>query len=119
MRSGCHLGVFPSYYEPWGYTPLECIARGVPAVTSDLSGFGHYVKDLEKDVDETGIYVLDRLNREQDKVTADLASYLFQFVKSTRRYRMIQRNKLEDFSEHFDWRNLTEHYDNAYQKALK
>lgn len=116
---GCHLGVFPSYYEPWGYTPLECIARGVPAVTSDLSGFGHYVKDLEKDVDETGIYVLDRLNREQEKVTADLASYLMQFVKGTRRYRMIQRNKLEDFSEHFDWRNLTEFYDKAYAEALK
>ena len=41
---GCHMGVFPSYYEPWGYTPLECIARGVPAVTSDLSGFGDYVR---------------------------------------------------------------------------
>lgn len=33
---GCHLGIFPSYYEPWGYTPMECIARGVPTVTSDL-----------------------------------------------------------------------------------
>ena len=32
---GCHLGIFPSYYEPWGYTPLECIASGVPTVTSD------------------------------------------------------------------------------------
>ncbi len=116
---GCHLGVFPSYYEPWGYTPLECIARGVPAVTSDLSGFGAYVKDLEKDVDETGIYVLNRLNRDKEKATADLASYLMQFVKSTRRYRMIQRNKLEDFSEHFDWRNLTEFYDKAYAEALK
>jgi glycosyltransferase involved in cell wall biosynthesis len=41
---GCHLGVFPSYYEPWGYTPLECMARGVPTVTSDLSGFGDYMK---------------------------------------------------------------------------
>ena len=40
---GCNLGVFPSYYEPWGYTPLESIARGVPAVTSNLSGFGDFV----------------------------------------------------------------------------
>jgi len=36
---GCHLGIFPSYYEPWGYTPLESLASGVPSVTSDLSGF--------------------------------------------------------------------------------
>jgi glycogen(starch) synthase len=41
---GCHLGVFPSYYEPWGYTPLECVVRGIPAITSDLSGFGSYVR---------------------------------------------------------------------------
>jgi glycogen(starch) synthase len=40
---GCHVGIFPSYYEPWGYTPMECIALGVPAVTTDLSGFGAYV----------------------------------------------------------------------------
>ena len=111
---GCHLGVFPSYYEPWGYTPLECIARGVPAVTSDLSGFGRYVKDMEMDMDETGINVLNRLDRANDKAVEDLASYLLQFVKSSRRYRMIQRNKLEDFSEHFDWRNLTDYYDEAY-----
>ena len=116
---GCHLGVFPSYYEPWGYTPLECIARGVPAVTSDLSGFGRYVKDLEKDVDETGIYVLNRLDIDREKSIKDLSSYLMQFVKSTRRYRMMQRNKLEDFSEHFDWRNLTEYYDKAYELASK
>ena len=111
---GCHLGVFPSYYEPWGYTPLECIARGVPAVTSDLSGFGRYVKDLKLDMDETGINVLNRLDRSNEKAAEDLASYLLQFVKSSSRYRMIQRNKLEDFSEHFDWRNLTDYYDKAY-----
>lgn len=116
---GCHLGVFPSYYEPWGYTPLECIARGVPAVTSDLSGFGRYVKDLEMEDDETGIYVLNRLEQDREKAINDLTTYLYQFVKSTRRYRMLQRNKLEDFSEHFDWRNLTEYYDKAYEDAVK
>ena len=40
---GCHMGIFPSYYEPWGYTPMECVALGLPAVTTDLSGFGAYV----------------------------------------------------------------------------
>ena len=43
---GCHLGVFPSFYEPWGYTPLECLASGVPAVTSNLSGFGDFVQKV-------------------------------------------------------------------------
>lgn len=114
---GCHLGVFPSYYEPWGYTPLECIARGVPAVTSDLSGFGRYVQDMNVDVDESGIYVLNRLDVEFDEAANNLASYLLQFVKGTRRYRMIQRNKLEQFSENFEWGKLTEHYNEAYMHA--
>ena len=35
---GCHLGVFPSYYEPWGYTPAECTVMGIPSVTTNLSG---------------------------------------------------------------------------------
>ena len=43
---GCHLGVFPSYYEPWGYTPAECTVMGVPSITTNLSGFGSYIEDL-------------------------------------------------------------------------
>jgi glycogen(starch) synthase len=35
---GCHLGVFPSYYEPWGYTPGECTVMGIPSITTNLSG---------------------------------------------------------------------------------
>jgi glycogen(starch) synthase len=57
---GCHLGVFPSYYEPWGYTPLESIARGVPAVTSDLAGFGDFVAKNVNDHPKKGIYVIKR-----------------------------------------------------------
>ena len=44
---GCHLGLFPSAYEPWGYTPLECMALGTPAISSDLAGFGRYVHDTD------------------------------------------------------------------------
>jgi len=35
---GCHLGVFPSYYEPWGYTPAECTVMGIPSISTNLSG---------------------------------------------------------------------------------
>jgi len=57
---GCHVGIFPSYYEPWGYTPMESIALGVPAVTTDLSGFGAYVQRHIKDATEQGVLVLNR-----------------------------------------------------------
>jgi len=114
---GCHLGIFPSYYEPWGYTPLECIARGVPAVTSDLSGFGKYVQAMRAGREETGVFVLRRHRRSDDQAADDLARFLFEFVKTTGRYRTILRNQLEDFSEKFDWRLLTLDYDEAYELA--
>jgi glycogen(starch) synthase len=116
---GCHLGVFPSYYEPWGYTPLESIARGVPAVTSDLSGFGRYVQATKGGRDESGVYVLRRHGRSDDQSAGDLARFLFDFVNTTGRYRTILRNQLEDFSEKFDWRLLTRDYDEAYGMALQ
>ncbi|MEQ8360230.1 MAG: glycogen/starch synthase [Cytophagales bacterium] len=116
---GCHLGIFPSYYEPWGYTPLECIARGVPAVTSDLSGFGDYVSTLDKEHEDKGIFVLKRYKKTYDRAVQDLAKFMLHFVKSTRRYRMIQRNKSEDFSENFDWKALRSDYEKSYSYALK
>ncbi len=115
---GCHLGVFPSYYEPWGYTPLECIARGVPAVTSDLSGFGRYVMNMEEDFYNSGVYVLKRLDKTHQQLVSDLTKFLFQFVKISQRQRMIMRNKLEDFSENFDWNSLIQFYIDAYEKAI-
>lgn len=116
---GCHLGIFPSYYEPWGYTPLECIARGVPTVTSDLSGFGRYIGSLEDDHEEKGVYVLNRENHNSEKEIERLGRYLLHFVKSNRRYRLLQRNKLEDYSENFDWKLLIDHYREAYEIAVK
>ncbi|MCH2215468.1 MAG: glycosyltransferase [Flavobacteriales bacterium] len=116
---GCHLGIFPSYYEPWGYTPLECVARGVPTVTSDLSGFGRYVEDMEAKHEDKGVYVLQRSKESEEKSIENLAKFLLHFVKSNRRYRMLQRNKLEDFSEDFDWKVLLSSYDEAYEFALK
>jgi glycogen(starch) synthase len=115
---GCNLGIFPSYYEPWGYTPLECIARGVPTVTSNLSGFGRYVNGM-KDADEDhGIFVLKREARSREQEINDLTTYLWHFVKHNRRYRIIQRSKAEDFSERFDWKLLRSHYEKAYDIAL-
>lgn len=115
---GCHLGMFPSYYEPWGYTPLECVARGVPAVTSDLSGFGRFVNALDIQHEDKGVYVLNRRNKTTDKIAENLGRYLLHFVKTNARFRMQQRNLLEDFSENFDWKHLIEHYQRAYDTAM-
>jgi glycogen(starch) synthase len=116
---GCHLGVFPSYYEPWGYTPLESIASGVPTVTSDLSGFGDYVLNNIDDNEEKGIYVVNRTTNSYHESAEQLATQLFEFVQQSRRERISQRNRAENSSEHFDWQNLGIYYDKAYRLAFQ
>ena len=116
---GCHLGVFPSYYEPWGYTPLECVARGVPAITSDLSGFGDYVMQNVADHEDKGIFVVQRQEKSFDEAAEELTNMLWNFVLLNRRERIMQRNKVESSSELFDWKNLRQYYDRAYSLALE
>ncbi|QIX60556.1 glycosyltransferase [Hymenobacter sp. BT18] len=116
---GCHLGIFPSYYEPWGYTPLECVARGVPAITSDLSGFGDYVMQNVPQHEEKGIFVVQRQEKSFDEAAEELTNMLWTFVLQTRRERIMQRNQVESSSEMYDWKNLRVYYDRAYHLALE
>ncbi len=115
---GCNLGVFPSYYEPWGYTPLECLVRGVPSVTSDLSGFGDYVLDKLPKIVDKGVCVTRRKGKYFHDSAAQLADQLMSFVKLSRRDRIKQRNYVESFSEEFDWKTLVKYYQEAYESAL-
>jgi glycogen(starch) synthase len=116
---GCHMGVFPSYYEPWGYTPLECVARGVPAITSDLSGFGDYALQNVPDPEGKGIFVVHRQEKSFDESAEELTDMLWQFVQLGRRDRIMQRNAVESSAELFDWKNLRVYYDRAYALALE
>ncbi|QJX45568.1 glycosyltransferase [Hymenobacter taeanensis] len=116
---GCHLGIFPSYYEPWGYTPLECAARGVPAITSDLSGFGDYVLQNVANHEDKGIFVVHRQEKSFEESAEELTEMLWQFVQLNRRERIMQRNNVESSSELFDWKNLRVYYDRAYALALE
>lgn len=116
---GCHLGIFPSYYEPWGYTPLECIVRGIPTITSDLSGFGDYIQELMADHENMGIYVVNRKDSNFDQAADQLADQMFKFVTLSRRERIMQRNRVENISDVFDWTNLRSYYDTAHDLALK
>jgi len=111
---GCHLGIFPSYYEPWGYTPLECMASGVPAVTSDLSGFGDYLLQNMPDHEKGGMFVVERGKRTFDWSAKQLATFLYKFLIQDRRSRIMQRNNVENYSSAFDWKNLIVHYEEAY-----
>lgn len=116
---GCNLGVFPSYYEPWGYTPMECIVRGVPAITSDLSGFGTYLMDRFPDHDANGMYVARRSHVSYETSVYQVAGWLHGLTRMSLRERRALRNRVEQHAEHFDWTKLGVYYRAAHRKAFE
>ncbi|MFM2419862.1 MAG: hypothetical protein RL385_4585 [Pseudomonadota bacterium] len=113
---GCHLGVFPSTYEPWGYTPLECMALGTPAITSDLAGFGRYVQETFGQL--PGLRILDRRGYSFDDAAFRLTQQLLDYCRMTRRERVSLRNEAERRSWEFDWQKLGRAYHDAHDLAL-
>lgn len=116
---GCHLGVFPSYYEPWGYTPGECTVMGIPSITTNLSGFGCFMAEHIADPQSYGIYIVDRRHIGLEESVNQLASFMHDFTGLNRRQRIIQRNRTERLSDLLDWRNLGVYYRQSRMKALK
>jgi len=114
---GCHLGLFPSYYEPWGYTPLESVALGVPALTTDLSGFGLFIKN--HDTHKEGVYLLERLNKPESSVVDNFANIMYKFTKFTQQQRLECKLNAKNFSALADWKIFAEYYINAHNMALQ
>ncbi|XP_061769165.1 glycogen [starch] synthase, liver isoform X1 [Nerophis ophidion] len=115
---GCNLGVFPSYYEPWGYTPGECTVMGIPSVTTNLSGFGCFMEEHVSDPAAYGIYIVDRRFRSAEESCNQLTQFMFSFCQQSRRQRIIQRNRAERLSDLLDWRYLGRFYIHARHLAL-
>lgn len=116
---GCHLGIFPSAYEPWGYAPLECGALGLPSITSNLAGFGNYVENNIPDNARNGMLVLNRRYSSFDDSANALTQMMFDFLQMDRRERIAQRNRVQNVSEQFDWHQLGSHYAAAYNQVLQ
>lgn len=116
---GCHMGIFPSYYEPWGYTPAECTVMGVPSITTNLSGFGCYMEDLIENSSDYGIYIVDRRSQGIDDSINQLVDYMFEFCGKSRRQRINQRNRTERLSDLLDWKRMGLEYVKARQLALR
>jgi glycogen(starch) synthase len=112
-----HLGVFPSYYEPWGYTPLECCADGVANITTDLAGFGRYIKPkLSKKY--PGVFVIDRFGKSEEETTKSLSEAMYNFAKLSRKERVENKISARKLAELADWSNLIENYFNTYELAI-
>ncbi|KAI9188673.1 glycogen synthase isoform 1 [Blastocladiella emersonii ATCC 22665] len=116
---GCHLGVFPSYYEPWGYTPAECTVMGVPSITTNLSGFGCYMEEIIETPDDYGIYIVDRRLKSVEESVEHLTDKMLHFVLKSRRQRINLRNRTERLSDILDWKRMGLEYVKARHLALK
>ncbi|KAF2073899.1 hypothetical protein CYY_004787 [Polysphondylium violaceum] len=116
---GCHLGVFVSYYEPWGYTPAECTVLGVPSITSNLTGFANFMKRGLADPESKGIYIVDRRFKSPQESVDQVTEYLWKFCQLDRRQRIELRNRTEKLSELLDWKTLGKFYSTARALALE
>lgn len=116
--SGFHLGSFPSYYEPWGYTPLECASLGVPAITTDLAGFGLYMQKMAEEKGG-GLYVLKRHRRNENDVIDDFTDILHGFARMKKSERVNQKVMAKELSMLANWSILIENYIEAHNKALE
>ncbi|EDQ84121.1 uncharacterized protein MONBRDRAFT_39385 [Monosiga brevicollis MX1] len=104
--------------EPWGYTPAECTVLGVPSVTSDLSGFGLFLREHVEDPSQYGIYVIDRRFKAPEESIQQLTEHMFDFCCLNRRQRINLRNRTERLSDLLGWSTLQDYYYMARVKAL-
>lgn len=116
---GCDLGVFPSYYEPWGYTPAECVNNGTPAITTNLSGYGQYIlgRNIE-DPKSHGIYVVDRRHSTAKESVQELTDFLLEFALMSQSQRDAQRRLATSLGRLLDWDHIYENYRLAHCMAV-
>jgi hypothetical protein len=114
---GTDLTVFPSYYEPWGYTPMESAAFSVPTITTSLSGFGQWVNYHQQDIDQ-GVAVIPRNDSNYNDVVSELVRQLEQFSALTPVQVQSARKKAATIAEQALWEHFIEYYDKAYTIAL-
>ncbi|MCQ2289465.1 MAG: glycogen/starch synthase [Muribaculaceae bacterium] len=120
LLAGLDLSVFPSYYEPWGYTPLESMAFAVPTITTDLAGYGQWILDTcGNEVSKCGAVVLHRNDSNYSETVHALASCIEAFYRMDGDEMQSMRNKAQETARMASWENFIEYYNQAYIKAIE
>ena len=118
---GNDLCVYPSYYEPWGYTPLEAVAFKVPCITTDLAGFGLWANSEcgGKSTIDNGVEVVHRTDYNYNEVADDIKQTVIKYANATKNKQTRMRNNARALSQKALWTNFIEYYYNAYDFALR
>ena len=113
---GMDITVFPSYYEPWGYTPLESVAFSVPTITTTLAGFGLWV---DKQREHLGVEVIRRDDYNDKEVEEKIADSLLRFSALDEKHVSEMRVSAYEISETALWEHLFAAYEQAYSEAVE
>jgi glycogen synthase len=116
--TGSHLGIFPSYYEPWGYTPLEGGALGIASVTTDLAGFGRYIQKQSEKKKNPGIFVMNRLGKSDDDAVRQLLEIMFNYSNLSTNDRIANKTQAREVASATDWKIFITNYIEAHNMAL-
>ena len=120
LLAGFDAAVFPSYYEPWGYTPLESAAFGVATITTDLAGFGQWVLDnFGDDSDSSGVKVIHRTDSNYDETVQTIVSSLINLYMMDEKEAQSVSKGARATSKAASWENFIPYYDNAYGMAMQ
>lgn len=117
MLIGLDLSVFPSYYEPWGYTPLESVAFAVPTITTELSGFGQWVSPEPQGI-EKGVAVVHRSDYNASNVAYQISNIILDFASLSEAKIKAIRKKSTVIAEKALWEHFIHYYEKAYSIAL-
>lgn len=116
---GMDATVFPSYYEPWGYTPLESIAFGVPTITTTLSGFGQWILSTEDTTfSECGVNVVARGDFNYNEVADRIAKSLEYLINSNPASLAMISSRAMNTASLAAWSYFIEYYVKAFEVAL-
>ncbi|NOY36157.1 MAG: alpha-glucan family phosphorylase [Chlorobi bacterium] len=114
---GLDLTVFPSYYEPWGYTPLESLAFHVPTMTTTLAGFGLWVKE-HFEIRHKGIVVLERTDDNDAEMIQQILVEIIHFLEMSSEDIFKAREEAFAIAQTAKWEKLAQYYMDAYNLAL-
>ena len=118
LLAGLDLSLFPSYYEPWGYTPLESVAFKVPTITTTLAGFGLWVKTHYGKNERPGISVIERTDNNDSDVVDKMAENILRHAQYKAKEAGAAKDNAYEISKLALWDNLISYYMQAYDKAL-
>ena len=117
---GNDLCVYPSYYEPWGYTPLEAVAFKVPCITTDLAGFGLWAEQTlgrESEIMD-GVKVIHRTDYNFSEVADGIKETVVAFSQLDKKQVETSRSHAFQLSKKALWKHFIKHYEAAYDLAL-